>query len=246
MRLPEYDRALKARADKNLGYYGGNDDDAPTRALRFDPAPSFSFHTQLSRNNQMILSDQALDQLFREARTHNGWQQKPVDDAVLKQLIELVLLGPTSANSSPGRFVFVKTQEGKEKLRPALSPGNLEKTMAAPVTAIVGMDMAFYEHLPKLFPHADARSWFAGNDKAIADTAFRNSTLQGGYLILAARALGLDTGAMSGFDAAKVDEAFFGGTTVKSNFLINLGYGDPSKLFPRSPRFAFDEAARIV
>ncbi|ACD19171.1 malonic semialdehyde reductase [Paraburkholderia phytofirmans] len=194
----------------------------------------------------MILSDQALDQLFREARTHNGWQQKPVDDAVLKQLIELVLLGPTSANSSPGRFVFVRTPEGKEKLRPALSPGNLEKTMAAPVTAIVGMDMAFYEHLPKLFPHADARSWFAGNDKAIADTAFRNSTLQGGYLILAARALGLDTGAMSGFDAAKVDEAFFAGTTVKSNFLINLGYGDPSKLFPRSPRFAFDEAAQIV
>ncbi|MFB9121751.1 malonic semialdehyde reductase [Paraburkholderia dipogonis] len=194
----------------------------------------------------MILSDQALDQLFREARTHNGWQQKPVDDAVLKQLIELVLLGPTSANSSPGRFVFVRTPEGKEKLRPALSPGNLEKTMAAPVTAIVGMDMAFYEHLPKLFPHADARSWFAGNDKAIADTAFRNSTLQGGYLILAARALGLDTGAMSGFDAAKVDEAFFAGTTVKSNFLINLGYGDPSKLFPRSPRFAFDEAARLV
>lgn len=194
----------------------------------------------------MILSDQALDQLFREARTHNGWQDKPVDDAVLRQLTELVLLGPTSANSSPGRFVYVKTPEGKEKLRPALSPGNLEKTMAAPVTVIVGMDMAFYEHLPKLFPHADARSWFAGNDKAIADTAFRNSTLQGGYLILAARALGLDTGAMSGFDAAKVDQAFFSGTTVKSNFLINLGYGDPSKLFPRSPRFAFDEAAWIV
>jgi 3-hydroxypropanoate dehydrogenase len=194
----------------------------------------------------MILSDQALDQLFREARTHNGWQDKPVDNAVLRQLTELVLLGPTSANSSPGRFVYVKTPEGKEKLRPALSPGNLEKTMAAPVTVIVGMDMAFYEHLPKLFPHADARSWFAGNDKAIADTAFRNSTLQGGYLILAARALGLDTGAMSGFDAAKVDPAFFSGTTVKSNFLINLGYGDPSKLFPRSPRFSFDEAARIV
>ncbi|HZZ01491.1 malonic semialdehyde reductase [Paraburkholderia sp.] len=194
----------------------------------------------------MTLSDQALDQLFREARTHNGWQTKPVDDAVLKQLTELVLLGPTSANSSPGRFVYVKTPEGKEKLRPALSPGNLEKTMAAPVTVIVGMDLEFYEHLPKLFPHADARSWFAGNNKAIADTAFRNSTLQGGYLILAARALGLDTGAMSGFDAAKVDEAFFAGTTVKSNFLINLGYGDPSKLFARSPRFSFDEAARIV
>jgi 3-hydroxypropanoate dehydrogenase len=194
----------------------------------------------------MILSEQALDQLFREARTHNAWQAKPVDDAVLKQLIELVLLGPTSANTSPARFVFVKTPEGKERLRPALSPGNLEKTMAAPVTAIVGMDMAFYEYLPKLFPHADARSWFAGNDKAIADTAFRNSTLQGGYLILAARALGLDTGPMSGFDAAKVDEAFFAGTTVKANFLVNLGYGDASKLFPRSPRFSFDEAARIV
>ncbi|MFM0340336.1 malonic semialdehyde reductase [Paraburkholderia fungorum] len=194
----------------------------------------------------MILSDQALDQLFREARTHNGWQPKPVDDAVLRQLTELVLLGPTSANSSPGRFVYVKTPEGKEKLRPALSPGNLEKTMAAPVTVIVGMDMAFYEHLPKLFPHADARSWFAGNDKAISDTAFRNSTLQGGYLILAARALGLDTGAMSGFDAAKVDEAFFAGTSVKANFLINLGYGDASILFQRSPRFTFDEAARIA
>ncbi|CAD6555717.1 malonic semialdehyde reductase [Paraburkholderia metrosideri] len=194
----------------------------------------------------MTLSDAALDQLFREARTHNDWQPKAVDDAVLRQLIELTLLGPTSANSSPARFVFVKSPEAKEKLRPALSPGNLDKTMAAPVTAIVGMDMAFYEHLPKLFPHTDARSWFAGNDKAIADTAFRNSTLQGGYLIVAARALGLDTGPMSGFDAAKVDQAFFAGTTVKSNFLINLGYGDPAKLFARSPRFSFDEAARIV
>ena len=194
----------------------------------------------------MNLSNDALDQLFRNARTHNGWQPKPVDDALLRQLVELVLLGPTSANSSPGRFVFVKSQEAKEKLRPALSAGNLEKTMAAPVTAIVGMDMAFYEHLPKLFPHADARSWFAGNEKAIADTAFRNATLQGGYLIMAARALGLDTGAMSGFDAAKVDAAFFAGTTVKANFLINLGYGDPSKLFARSPRFTFDEAAQIV
>ena len=194
----------------------------------------------------MNLSDDALDQLFRNARTHNGWQPKPVDDALLRQLVELVLLGPTSANSSPGRFVFVKSQEAKEKLRPALSAGNLEKTMAAPVTVIVAMDMAFHEHLPKLFPHADARSWFAGNDKVIADTAFRNATLQGGYLIMAARALGLDTGAMSGFDAAKVDAAFFAGTTVKANFLINLGYGDPSKLFARSPRFTFDEAAQIV
>jgi 3-hydroxypropanoate dehydrogenase len=194
----------------------------------------------------MILSDDALDQLFRTARTHNGWQPRPVDDALLKQLIDLVLLGPTSANSSPARFVFVKTPEGKARLSPALSAGNLEKTMAAPVTAIVGMDMAFYDHLPKLFPHADARSWFADNEAAIADTAFRNSTLQGGYLIMAARALGLDTGAMSGFDKAKVDAEFFAGTTIRSNFLINLGYGDASKLFPRSPRFSFDEAARIV
>ncbi|MBC8752063.1 MULTISPECIES: malonic semialdehyde reductase [Paraburkholderia] len=194
----------------------------------------------------MTLSDQALAQLFRDARTHNGWQNKSIDEALLRELTELVLLGPTSANSSPGRFVFVRTPEGKEKLRPALSAGNLEKTMAAPVTVIVGMDMAFYEHLPKLFPHADARSWFVGNERLIADTAFRNSTLQGGYLILAARALGLDTGPMSGFDQAKVDEAFFAGTTVKSNFLINLGYGDPSKLFARSPRFSFDEVARMA
>ncbi len=194
----------------------------------------------------MTLSDDALDLLFRNARTHNGWQAKPVDDTLLKQLVELVLLGPTSANSSPGRFVFVKSPEAKEKLRPALSAGNLEKTMAAPVTVIAAMDMDFHEHLPKLFPHVDARSWFAGNDKVIADTAFRNATLQGGYLIMAARALGLDTGAMSGFDAAKVDAAFFAGTTVKANFLVNLGYGDPSKLFARSPRFTFDEAAQIV
>lgn len=194
----------------------------------------------------MTLPDTALDQLFRNARTHNDWLPKPVDDALLNQLIDLVVLGPTSANCSPGRFVFVKTPEAKEKLRPALSAGNVEKTMAAPVTVIVGMDMAFYEHLPKLFPHADARSWFAGNDAAISATAFRNSTLQGGYLILAARALGLDAGPMSGFDSAKVDEAFFAGTTVKSNFLVNLGYGNPSKLFERSPRFAFDETAKIV
>jgi 3-hydroxypropanoate dehydrogenase len=201
-----------------------------------------SFHTVVI----MTLSDDALDRIFREARTYNSWRPKPVDDALLKQLIDLVVLGPTSANSSPARFVFVKTPEAKEQLRPALSAGNVDKTMAAPVTVIVGMDMAFYEYLPKLFPHADARSWFAGNDAAIHATAFRNSALQGGYLIVAARALGLDTGPMSGFDAAKIDEAFFNGTTVKSNFLINLGYGDPSTLLPRNPRLAFDDIARIV
>jgi 3-hydroxypropanoate dehydrogenase len=194
----------------------------------------------------MTISDDALDQLFRKARTHNRWLPKPVDDVLLKRLMDLVVLGPTSANSSPGRFLFVKTPDGKEKLRPALSAGNVDKTMAAPVTVIVGMDMAFYEHLPKLFPHADARSWFAGNDALIEATAFRNSALQGAYLIVAARALGLDTGPMSGFDAEKVNEAFFAGTPVKANFLINLGYGDPSTLHPRNPRFTFDEIARIV
>ncbi|MBN3727072.1 malonic semialdehyde reductase [Burkholderia sp. Ac-20379] len=193
----------------------------------------------------MTLPDSALDQLFRTARTHNAWQPKPVDDALLRQLVELTLWGPTSANASPARFVFVKSPEAKAKLKPALAEGNLEKTMAAPVTAIVGMDMAFHEQLPKLFPHADARSWFAGNDALIEATAFRNASLQGAYLMLAARALGLDCGPMSGFDAGKVEAAFFAGTQVKANFLINLGYGDPAGLFPRSPRFAFDEAARI-
>lgn len=194
----------------------------------------------------MTLSNEALDQLFRTARTHNRWLPKPVDDTLLRQLIELTQLGPTSANSSPGRFVFVKTPEGKEKLRPALAPGNLDKTMAAPVTVIAAMDTAFYEHLPRLFPQVDARSWFVGNETLIADTAFRNATLQGGYLIMAARALGLDAGPMSGFDQKTVDAAFFAGTTVKSNFLINLGYGDATKLHGRNPRLTFDEAAKIV
>jgi len=192
------------------------------------------------------LDDDALNTLFRDARTHNGWLDKPVTTEQLHALYDLVKMGPTSANSSPARFVFVTTPEGKAKLAPALSAGNLEKTMKAPVTAIVAMDMTFYEHLPKLFPHADARVWFVGNEEMIRITALRNASLQGAYLILAARALGLDTGAMSGFDAKKVDEAFFAGTSFKSNFLVNLGYGDPSKLFARSPRFSFEEAAQIV
>ena len=194
----------------------------------------------------MPLSDDALDQLFREARTHNAWLPKPVDDALLRQVFALAVMGPTSANSSPGRFVFVKTADAKAKLKPALAPGNVDKTMAAPVTVIVGMDLAFYDQLPTLFPQADARSWFAGNDEAIRSTAQRNSSLQGAYLIMAARALGLDAGPMSGFDSAKVDEAFFAGTTIKSNFLINLGYGDRSKLHARNPRLSFEEAARIA
>ena len=188
----------------------------------------------------------ALDQLFRSARTHNAWQKKDVPDALLHQLYDLVKWAPTSANSSPARFVFVKSPEAKAKLKEALAPGNVEKTMTAPVTVIVAQDMAFYDKLPQLFPHADARSWFAGNDALIESTAFRNASLQGAYLIMAARALGLDTGAMSGFDAAKLDATFFAGTTVKSNFLINLGYGDEAGLFPRSPRLGFDEAARIA
>jgi 3-hydroxypropanoate dehydrogenase len=192
-----------------------------------------------------VLDDQALDQLFREARTQNRWQDRPVPDAKLQEIYDLLKFAPTSANASPARFVFVRTQEGKAKLKQALSPGNVEKTMTAPVTAIVAYDTAFYDKLPFLFPHADARSWFAGNPAFAEQTAFRNGSLQGAYLILAARAVGLDAGPMSGFDAAKLDELFFAGTTWKTNFLVNLGYGDPAGLFPRGPRLSFDEAARL-
>ncbi|MBI2382276.1 MAG: malonic semialdehyde reductase [Gammaproteobacteria bacterium] len=192
------------------------------------------------------IDDRALDTLFREARTHNGFQDKPVTDEILKELFDLLKMGPTSANCSPARFVFVKSPEAKERLRPALSAGNLDKTIAAPVTVIVAHDMEFYEKLPFLFPHTDARSWFAGKPAAIESTAMRNGTLQGAYLILAARSLGLDCGPMSGFSNAKVDEAFFAGTSIKSNFLVNLGYGDASKLFARSPRFAFEDACQIL
>lgn len=192
------------------------------------------------------LDDTALDQLFRNARTHNGWLPKPVTDDELRALYELMKWAPTSANCSPARIVFVRTREGKERLRPALSPGNLEKTMAAPVTAIIGYDLEFYEKLPQLFPHTDARSWFAGKPAVIETTAFRNGSLQGAYFILAARAVGLDCGPMSGFDNAKVDAEFFAGSAVRSNFLCNLGHGDPARLFARNPRLAFDEACRIV
>jgi 3-hydroxypropanoate dehydrogenase len=154
--------------------------------------------------------------------------------------------GPTSANTSPARFVFVKSKEGKEKLLPCMSPGNVDKTKAAPVTVIVAQDLEFYEKLPTLFPHVDARSWFKGKPAFIESTAFRNSTLQGGYFIIAARALGLDCGPMSGFDNAKVDAAFFAGTSWKSNFVCNLGYGDSAQLHPRNPRLDFNEACRIV
>ncbi|MFC4159657.1 malonic semialdehyde reductase [Chitinimonas lacunae] len=192
------------------------------------------------------LDNAAFDQLFRNARTYNEFQDRPLDDATLHQLYDLMKWGPTSANSSPARFVFVRSDEAKQKLKPALSEGNLDKTMKAPVTVIVAHDLAFYDELPRLFPHTDARSWFAGNETLIQTTAFRNGTLQGAYLILAARALGLDCGPMSGFDNAKVDEAFFAGTRIKSNFLINLGYGDPAKLYPRNERLSFEEACRIA
>jgi 3-hydroxypropanoate dehydrogenase len=194
-----------------------------------------------------VLDDAALDLILRKARTHNAWIDRPVEDAQLHALYELLKFGPTTANTCPARFVFVRSGEAKAKLGPALDQGNYAKTMAAPVTAIIAYDLAFYEKLPFLFPHnPDAKSWF--DSKPIADLeriCLRNGSLQGAYLILAARALGLDCGPMSGFDNARVDEAFFAGTTWRSNFLCNLGYGDDSVLFPRSPRLPFEEAARI-
>lgn len=188
----------------------------------------------------------ALDQLFRTARTHNEIGGE-VSDELLHQLYELLKWGPTTANSCPARFVFVKSAEAKARLGPALDEGNYKKTMAAPVTVIVAYDMAFFEKMPYLFPHTDAKGWFDTKLEAAIETiCLRNGSLQGAYLLMAARALGLDCGPMSGFDNAKVDAAFFAGTTWKSNFLVNLGYGDPAKLFPRSPRLAFDEVAVIA
>jgi 3-hydroxypropanoate dehydrogenase len=192
------------------------------------------------------LPPEAMAQLYTAARTHNGWLDRDVPDSLLELAVDYAKWGPTSANCSPMRIVFVRSPEAKERLAPAMSPGNLEKTMAAPATAIIGYDLDFHEHLPKLYPATDARSWFAGNDELIAETAFRNGTLQAGYFILALRAVGLDAGPMSGFDKTKVDAAFFAGTRVKSNFLINIGYGDPAKLYPRGPRFAFEDMAKIV
>ncbi|MCU0886608.1 MAG: malonic semialdehyde reductase [Rubritepida sp.] len=192
------------------------------------------------------LSPAALDQLFREARTQNKWQDRPVSDETLHALYDLMKWGPTSANASPARFLFLRTPEAKAKLKEALSAGNVEKTMTAPVTVIVAHDPKFYELLPRLFPHADAKSWFAGNWSLADTTAMRNGTLQGAYLMIAARALGLDVGAMSGFDNAKVDDLFLADTGWKSNFLVNIGHGDPAGLFDRSPRLGFDEACRLL
>jgi 3-hydroxypropanoate dehydrogenase len=186
------------------------------------------------------------EQLFTEARTQNGFLPTPVPDEQLRALYELLKWGPTSANSSPARFQFVRSAEAKARLVACVGPGNVAKVQQAPVTAIIGMDMAFYERLPYLFPHTDARSWFVGKDKMIADTAMRNSSLQGAYLILAARSLGLGCGPMSGFDAAKLDAEFWADTTVKTNFICTLGHGDPSKVLARNPRLPFEEACRFV
>ena len=194
-----------------------------------------------------VLDQSALDQLFCAARTHNAWQKRPVEDELLLRVYNSMRMGPTSANCSPARIVFVKSKEAKEKLKPALSGGNLAKTIAAPVTAIIGYDMHFYEKMGQLFPHdLSARSWFDKDEQTAFSAAFRNGTLQGAYLLLSARAYGLDCGPMSGFDNEMVDKLFFAGTHIKSNFLCNLGYGDPAGIFPRSPRLSFDEACSII
>jgi len=207
------------------------------------------------------LDDQALDQIFRTARTYGAWLDKPVTDNTLRQVYDLMKWGPTSANTSPARLALIRSKEAKERLRPTLSPGNVDKTMAAPVTVIIAYDLLFFEKLPKLFPHnPKMRDHFTSNPQLVEVTAKRNSSLQGAYLMIAARALGLDCGPMSGFDNAKVDEEFFGAGKecegceqeffpaghVKSNFLCNLGYGDPAKLFPRGPRLDFDEACSLL
>lgn len=193
-----------------------------------------------------VLTEQALDVLFRAARTANAWQDKPVPAEKLRQIYDLMKFGPTSANSCPLRIVFLQTPEANARLKPFLMEANVAKTMAAPVVALFAMDMRFHEHLPFLFPHTDAKSWFEGNDDMIAETAFRNSSLQAAYFMIAARALGLDCGPMSGFDAQKVNAEFFPDGRFRINFICNLGYADHSQTFPRSPRFAFEQAVQVL
>lgn len=195
---------------------------------------------------QEILSDVVLDQLFRKARSQNGWLDKTVSEEQIRQLYDLMKWGPTSANCCPARIVFVRSDQAKQRLKPCLAPGNVDKAMSAPVVAIIGMDMEFYEKLGQLFPHDDARSWYAGKPDAIQATAFRNSSLQGAYFILAARAIGLDCGPMSGYDAEKLNAEYFPDGKVVSNFICAIGYGDPDKVFPRLPRLAFDEACSVL
>lgn len=191
-------------------------------------------------NNKM------LDLIFRKARTYSHWQDKEVSESILHQIYNLMKMGPTSANCCPLRIVFITSAEGKARLKPHLDPGNVDKTMAAPVTAILAQDLTFYEKLPILFPHVDARSWFVGNEAKIRETAFRNSSLQGAYFIVAARALGLDCGPMSGFNGESLDQEFFPDGKIKSNFLCNLGYGDDSKLYPRDPRLTFEDVCQVI
>ena len=205
----------------------------------------WALHASIEKPRQQLLRA-TLDQLFREAQTHNGWRPIDVPDSLLEEAVELAKMGPTSANTSPLRIVFVRSPEAKARLKGALAPGNVDKTMAAPVTAILGHDTKFYDLLPRLFPHADAKAWFVGNEVFANDTAYKNGTLQVAYFILALRAVGLDTGPMSGFDNASVDAEFFPGGQIKSNVLVNIGYGDPAKLFPRSPRLKFAEIATYV
>jgi 3-hydroxypropanoate dehydrogenase len=193
-----------------------------------------------------MLDQNALDTLFNDARTHNDFSDKPVPDALLQQVYDLAKMAPTSANCLPMRIVFVKSDEAKKRLEPCLMEGNRAKTMKAPVCALIAMDMEFYEQLPKTFPHTDAKSWFVGKPDYIASTAFRNSSLQGAYFLLAARALGLDCGPMSGFNEAKLNEEFFGGTSYKVNFIMNLGYGTGKDIFPRSPRLSFEEVCKVI
>ncbi|PJB70217.1 MAG: malonic semialdehyde reductase [Alphaproteobacteria bacterium CG_4_9_14_3_um_filter_47_13] len=196
--------------------------------------------------DRKIIDDHGLDLLFREARTYNGWEERDVSDVLIQALYDLMKWGATSANCCPARFVFVKSKEAKEKLKPHLMEGNVEKTMAAPVTVIIGYDLEFYEHLGFLFPQTDAKSWFVGKEAFIQSTALRNSSLQGAYLMLAARALGLDCGPMSGFKPKGVKEAFFPDSNVEVNFICNLGFGDPASLHARGPRFGFDDVCKIV
>ena len=202
--------------------------------------------SELKVQRGVPLGSAALAQLFTEARTHNAFRDKPVPNELLKEAVELAKMGPTAANQQPLRVLFLRSKEAKERLRPALSPGNVDKTIAAPVVALTAYDVEFYEHLPFLFPHADAKSWFSGNAEFAARSAFQNGTLQVGYFLLALRSLGLDAGPMTGFDAAKADAEFFPDGKVRSNVLINIGYGDEEKLFPRSPRLAFEQMAQIL
>jgi len=196
--------------------------------------------------NKTILTDEALDQLFRSARSHNGWLDKPVSDEQLKQIYELMKFGPTSANSCPARLVFVKSEQAKQRLKPSLQEGNIEKSMSAPVVAIIAMDMEFYEEFKTLFPHADAKSWYAGKPEKIKESAFRDSSLQAAYLMMAARSIGLDCGPMSGFDNAVLDAEFFPDGKVKSNFICGIGYGDETRLYPRLARLDYERVCQLV